>query len=284
MIKITRYLYIHFLTIPLFVLAYLVKVHHTMLMAYAIVTVHELFHLFAALMLKIRIGSIIVMPFGMTLRLSGRVIKNPLKESIVALAGPLSNLIMLGIGTLLNHFYICAEESMFLYMNLNFIIMLINLMPVLPLDGGRVFRSVLAHFFGYITAMRIIRKLTVCIVFCLAFLSVILTAIIGINISFIMIAAFLIFNLIEEKKTSDLFVLKELLRSKEKLLEQKLIPSKVISASYDAYAKKIIPKISYDSFCLIYVADNDAGGHLVSESELIEAVTTRGYRIKMGQI
>ncbi|MBQ4516624.1 MAG: hypothetical protein II978_07530 [Clostridia bacterium] len=284
MIKITRYLYIHFLTIPLFVLAYFVKAHHTMLMAYAIVTVHELFHLFAALILKIRIGSIIVMPFGMTLRLSGSVIKNPLKESIVALAGPFSNLLMIAIGAVLNLFYICAEESMFLYMNLNFIIMAINLMPVLPLDGGRVFRSILAHFLGYITAMQIIRKITVCIVFFLVLLSIILTAFIGINVSFIMIAAFLIFNLIEEKKTSDLFVLKELLRSKEKLMDKKLIPSKVISASCDAYAKNILKKISYDNFCLIYVDNGNLSGHLVSESELIEAITTRGYRLKMGQI
>ncbi|MBR5156686.1 MAG: hypothetical protein IKW59_02850 [Clostridia bacterium] len=283
MIKITRYLYINILTVPLFVLAYIVKAHHTMLMAYAIVTVHELFHLFAALILKIRIGSVIVMPFGMTLRLSGAVIKNPIKESLIAIAGPFSNILMIVLGVLLKHFYVYTEESMFLYMNLNFLIMLINLMPVLPLDGGRVFRSVLAHFFGYITAMQILRKLTVCIILCLVFISVILTAFIGINVSLIMVAAFLIFNLIEEKKTSDLFVLKELLRSKEKLLNKKLIPSKVISASKDAYAKNIIEKISYDSFCLIYIAD-DSGGYLVSESELIDAITTRGYRIKMGQI
>ncbi len=284
MIKITRFFYIHFLTVPLLFLSYLVKAHHTLLMAYAIVTVHELFHLFAALLLKIRIGSIIVMPFGMTLRLSGNVIKNPVKESLVALAGPFANALMLLIGKVLSHFYIWAEESMFLYMSLNCIIMLVNLMPVLPLDGGRIFRSVLAHFFGYLNAMKIMRKCTVFTAVLLLVIALLLTAFIGVNISFIMIAAFLIFNLIEEKKSSDLFVLKELLRSKEKLLEQKLIPSKLISASLDTYAKKIIPKISYDSFCLIYVTDGNNNGYFISESEIIEALTTRGYRIKMGQI
>lgn len=284
MIKITRFFYIHFLTVPLLILSYLVNAHHTMLMAYAIVTVHELFHLFAALIFKIRVGSIIVMPFGMTLRLSGNVIKNPVKESLVAIAGPLANALMLIAGRILSHFYIWAEESMFLYMNLNCIIMLINLLPVLPLDGGRISRSVLAHFFGYLTAMKIMRKCTVCIAVLMLVITLILTALIGVNISLVMISAFLIFNMIEEKKTSDLFVLKELLRSKEKLLEQKLIQSKVISASHDAYAKKIIPKISYDSFCLIYVTYRDGSGKLVSESELIEALTTKGYRLKMGQI
>ena len=58
MIKITRFFYINLLVIPLFVLAYFVGALQTLLMAYAVVTVHELFHLFAALLLKVRVGSI----------------------------------------------------------------------------------------------------------------------------------------------------------------------------------------------------------------------------------
>lgn len=284
MIKITRFFYVHILTFPLFFLAYWVGALQTLLMAYCIVTVHELFHLFAALLLKVRVGCIVVMPFGMTLRLSAHVLKSPKNEALIAMAGPAANACMLLLGLALKQYYIWAEQSMFLYEYLNWITMILNLLPVLPLDGGRILRAVLTHSFGYLRGMKWMRKLTKIMIFILALVGTLLLILTRCNISLVMVAAFLIFNMIEEKKTSDLFAMKELMGAKEKLLKQSLMASKVISATENTAAKQILKRISYDNYCLVYIENSDGKGRIISESELVRAILEKGYQLKLKQI
>ncbi|MBQ3553542.1 MAG: hypothetical protein IJA08_02550 [Clostridia bacterium] len=282
MIKITRFLYVHFLVFPLFILSYFVGSIHTMIMAYAIVTVHEVFHLFAALLLGVRTASIMIMPFGMTLRLSGNVIKEPLKESLVALSGPLANAIMIVLGYIARHFYLWAEESLFLYWTLNWVIMLLNLLPILPLDGGRVLRAVLTHVFGYLAGMKIIRTMTLTLTVILAVFGILVLAVTRFNVSLLLASAFLFLYFIEDKKRGDLFVLKELLRSKERLIEKGLMKSKFLAATEHTKAKSVLPKISYDCFHLIYISGKR--GRIISEAELIDALMIKGYSVEMKDI
>lgn len=283
MIKITRFFYVHFLTIPLFILAYFTKTIHTLLMAYSIVSVHELFHLVAALLLKVRIGSIIIMPFGMTLRLGGAIIKNPAKEIIIALSGPIANVIMLLFGVLFKQKYIWAEESMFLFNFLNAITLIINLLPVIPLDGGRVLKAMLTHFCGYITGMQIMRRLTAVISTCVCILGLIVLFSTKFNVSLILAGGFLLFNLLEDKKKGDIFILKELMRSRHKLDEKALITSRIITASENTLAKNVLSKLTYDRYFLIY-AEGEKGGRIISESELVEGLIKHGYAIELSNI
>ncbi len=283
MIKITRFFYVHFLIVPLFVLSYVLGSIHTLLMAYAIVTIHELFHLFAALIMGVRSCSIIVMPFGMSLRISANIAKEPMKESLIALSGPLANAVMILAGYILRNVYPWAEESMFLYFSLNWIIMLMNLLPVLPLDGGRVSRAIMTHIFGYLTGMKIVRTITLILVILLLVAGIITVILSNYNISLLLAAAFLLFHFIEEKKHGDLFVLKELLRSKERLVEKKLMKTKLLAATEETKAEKILRKLGYDYFHLIYV-DGLYGGRIISETQLIESLVTKGYGIRMKEI
>ena len=100
MIKITRFFYINWLVFPLFICAYFTHSLKTLAISYCVVLVHELFHLWASLLLNVRVKSIIMMPFGMTMRLSSSIIKSPAKECIIAFSGPLSNIIMAFCGFL----------------------------------------------------------------------------------------------------------------------------------------------------------------------------------------
>ena len=86
MIKITRFFYIHLLVVPLIVIAFLTKSQMTFFITYGIVLLHELCHLFAALCLGVKVYSIIVMPFGMTLRLDSSVMRTPKKEAAITTA------------------------------------------------------------------------------------------------------------------------------------------------------------------------------------------------------
>ena len=284
MIKITRFFYLHILTLPLLILSAVAGVLHTTLMAYCVVTVHELFHLFASILLRERVKSIIIMPFGMTLRLSGALIKQPIKEILIALAGPFANAFMLMVGLIFRRYYIWAEGSMFFYNALNWTIMLLNLLPVLPLDGGRALRAAVAHFMGYLAAMKIMRSITRVVLILLIGAGIILFLLLKGNFSLLMIAAFLIFHMTEEKKKNDLFVLKELVRSKEKLIQHRMMSTKIVSAEENVRAKSMLSRSGYDSYFLIYLVNAQGYGRLISEAQLVEALLENGYGVRLKEI
>ncbi|MBC7765681.1 MAG: hypothetical protein H7Y41_04270 [Hyphomonadaceae bacterium] len=93
---------------------------------------HELFHYIAARLMKISIHAVHFLPFGLTMVVSKSL--TPPEEMILAIAGPLANLIAC-IVLWLAH-WTRFEAGMFLCV-LNFAFMCINLLPALPLDGGR---------------------------------------------------------------------------------------------------------------------------------------------------
>lgn len=140
-----------FLFIILFYFSKQIEVY-AMIMFFAIL--HEFGHLLAGLLLGMKPEKMEIMPYGVAISFKitqkdyNKKIKNgnllEIKKIIVALAGPMTNLFILLIATQLkiNIF----EGLMVLYANL--LLILFNLLPIYPLDGGRIVRGILHIFFG----------------------------------------------------------------------------------------------------------------------------------------
>lgn len=123
----------------------------TSLLFFASVVVHEFAHGLVGRANGIPISSITLFIFGGIAQMT-REPTRPAAEFKMALAGPLSSLILgvvFGVTWLLvreNGGPFSAVVSWLAIMNL--ILAVFNLIPGFPLDGGRVFRSVLWHFTG----------------------------------------------------------------------------------------------------------------------------------------
>lgn len=83
-------------------------------------SVHELSHLIALLLVGGKADSIKLSFYGIALKYSCKISR--IREFAVIIAGPLANLVL------------------FLFLNddINFMLFLINIFPVYPLDGGRI--------------------------------------------------------------------------------------------------------------------------------------------------
>ena len=133
---------------------------------------HELAHLVVGIILGFRPSQIEIMPFGFNLRLLPKIedcetkIKKSnlveLKYIYVAIAGPLFNLI---ISTIFSYISLKVNsEIVDLITYSNLLIFIFNLIPIYPLDGGRIIYSVLEINKGSIIAekyMEIIAKTTI---------------------------------------------------------------------------------------------------------------------------
>lgn len=282
MIKITRFFYIHILIVPLIVVAYTTKSMVTFGITYSVVLVHELFHLFAALVLRVPVQSVILMPFGMTLRLHVTIIKQPYKEILVALAGPFANLLMI-LFFRYNISYDTLNGQLFLIANAA--VMCLNMIPILPLDGGRVLRAALMHKTGLRQTVKWMRRLSYGILAVLAGCAVFLLIFTKGNMSLVMICAFLMYHTLEEKRCSELLHMQAFLNDKEKLQKDALIPNKQLVIHKDTHIKTVLKKWNFSTFYIVSVIDDELSlVGTVTESDMIRAVIKMGYGITAGQM
>lgn len=284
MIKITRFLYIHALLAPMLVLSYLLGSQMTFFISFGVVLIHELSHLLCAVFMGVEIKSIVILPFGMTLRLSSDLIRYPKKEVMIALSGPLSNVIMIAIAQL---FYKSYGENLnfLLFLIVNWSVLILNLIPVPPLDGGRVLRAVLIKSSGLIKSAKVIQKLSrvfVAVIFTLGILILVVTR--G-NPSLCIIGAFLAFSLIEEKHSSDILIMNELINEKEKFKNRALIPTSTLTIGYRTPAYKVVKKLNLSTFYIVYVVDDSLKIiKTATESDFIRAVKNKGYSVLSGEV
>ncbi len=142
------------------------------LLLFVCVTLHELGHAVVAQRFGIVVEDITLLPFGGLARLR-TIPREPKKELAIAIAGPLVNVaIILGlafgagflyrnetnftIDFLLDKLDEGNAESLLIYLMLaNGILVLFNLIPAFPLDGGRMLRALLALKLPWNTATRI---------------------------------------------------------------------------------------------------------------------------------
>lgn len=132
---------------------------------FACVTLHELGHAMAALRYGVRTRGITLYPIGGVAMLE-RIPEKPLQELAVAIAGPMVNVVIAAILVLilwlspveyrLEDLKQSIGSSNFLLQlaAVNIILVLFNLLPAFPMDGGRIFRAFLAMHMDRVKATR----------------------------------------------------------------------------------------------------------------------------------
>ena len=116
---------------------------------FLVVSLHELGHIFAAYSFHWRIQSIELLPFGGVAHVEEWGNATPLSEVVVALSGPLVNVFLYFLGMGLGTMGIIPREWAAFFMYSNVLVGGFNLLPIWPLDGGRVVHTLYSLFLPY---------------------------------------------------------------------------------------------------------------------------------------
>jgi len=127
----------------------------------AVLLLHELGHVLAALALGVRVAAIELMPFGASARLEGWRQLRPWQAALIALGGPLANLAVAMTAVFGVHGGLFSAEAAALFVRSNLTLMLFNLLPALPMDGGRICSAWAGAWIGEQRALRVFSALGV---------------------------------------------------------------------------------------------------------------------------
>ena len=119
---------------------------------------HELGHIVAGGILKKKIEKIEIMPFGLSATFYTDFDDKHynIKEIIVAIAGPISSLFISILFNYIEMPYLSKQEAVYA----NLLILFFNLIPLYPLDGGRIIKGILHIKMGIIQTEEIIDKIS----------------------------------------------------------------------------------------------------------------------------
>lgn len=151
-----------------FVLFYLTKQIEIYATIMILCIIHELGHVVMGLIMGLKIEKLEIMPFGLSVAFKvnvddynkkvrkGNILH--LKKIAISTAGPLTNFIMLIILIHTNFSLKVVTNEILAYSNI--LIMLFNLLPIYPLDGGRILKEIISIFEGNIKAKRYTIKIS----------------------------------------------------------------------------------------------------------------------------
>ncbi len=180
-----------FVIILIFILTKQVKIY-SILMLFALL--HEITHMITGIILKLRPRELKINPFGISVRFEAYD-KSELKKILIAISGPALNIVLAVIFNILK----IETETRYLMVYANVILGIFNLLPIYPLDGGRIMKSILKMKYGWEKAEDKTNQVANLIIILLTVASSILILIYK-NIGILLAIAYLWFLNIKENK------------------------------------------------------------------------------------
>jgi stage IV sporulation protein FB len=174
---------------------------------FSIVLIHEFGHIAAAKSYQWRVREIQLTPFGGVALIDDDGAIPSHEEVVVAISGPFMNIIMILLAYGLYNFRLWSSDWTNYFVQANLILCLFNLLPILPLDGGRIMRACLSFVLPYYQTLRRTSTISILVSACLVGLCIAGFAFGKSSINYIMMGSFLIYsNWHEQKMTPFRFI------------------------------------------------------------------------------
>lgn len=214
--------------------------------------VHEIGHSLVAQSLGYRLNKIVLMPFG-AIVVGNTDGLNFIDQTKIALAGPIVNLCIALV--FVASWWVVPEIYTFtdVVVSSNLSMAIVNLLPIFPLDGGRITFGILGNYYGYEKAYAISKIMG--LVFSAIILTIFVISVIAkvLNLSLLFFSAFVFFSSISRERENKYVKIFSVL-DKERLKSGAII--KRYAVDKDTTIKRLINLLDTRSVNEVSVYDN----------------------------
>ncbi len=265
MISLGKHVYINPLSAVLFVFCFITQRAGLLLTVYSVMTLHELSHLAAALAIGLKPSHISFHPFGVNLKLGNKIVYSLADEIILYASGPLCNAVLaLGAAVVFSRYP--NPYIKFFYVE-NILLFCVNMLPVLPLDGGIILRKILACRMGNRAAGRVVRVISLCFTVALLILGGYVVYVTKFNFSVLFLAVFLAGSIFTQSEKYNIDFVKELMYYKNKPCKR----VRLIIADKDESPRKTAERFVPGKYSVVCVMNkNGEIEELLTETQIVD--------------
>lgn len=249
---------------------------------FGLLLLHELAHIIAARRRGLSVTDIELTPLGGVARIDAPLGTEPTTEVAVAMAGPICNGILAFVGLFALRYNGVEGDWWRLFTYANLALVVFNVLPALPLDGGRVYRAYLARRLGVrqatVRAARQAKRLAVM----LFILGVGGSLIRQVSISLIPLALFVYFAARREEAEAPFLLIRFLSAKRDGLSRLDRLPMRAIAAKPQATVQSIAEGLLPEAYHVVWVVD-DKGKVLgvISETQILDMFFSGGMYQKV---
>lgn len=244
------------------------------LIIFASVLLHELSHTVMAALLKVKVTEIELLPFGGQARIDDFTGLDPDREIYIALVGPIMSL------SLAAFFYFLPADLLnksSLLFQINLFLGVFNILPALPLDGGRVLRAALSLYMGYKKATAISANLGKASAVLICAYGGYLFYLQQSGANFILISIVLFWAARREGLLLNYAFMRYLVNKKSELAGKGFLASRQVVGLEDALVKNILEATRPNYYTVVLMLDQHHRPRgMISEAELIECLFSQG--------
>ena len=237
------------------------------------ILLHELAHIAAARVMHVRVIEMELMPMGGAARLENLWRLRPGQMAAVALAGPICNLLIMVLAAALCWWNVLPPDWTAALIEQNTVILLFNLLPALPMDGGRVMCGLLGRRFSPSAAARTGVRSGQGLAVMLAGLSIYGLAQHRLNITLPIAAIFLLVSARREREQAEYSVIESLAARTIEMEAERVMPMRWLAVRQDTPAREAVMRMKPRFVHMIAVYDERMQlKEILSEDALIRAL------------
>ncbi len=244
--------------------------HIKYLLTFIALIIHEASHILVSLAQGGKLDSVKVFPIGLN-----AVFKDDFygesNRFFINISGPLTNLLIFLVCFSINTYYLHRSDNMRFFILINIFLAIFNMLPVLPLDGGRIFRDILTSRIGLFKAYKYSRRVSKGLGLFIILIGIIQSYDNIYNFSLIFLGIY-IFHFLKYEETEVYFMnIKNLVYKRSRFLKKGVYPGRELVVIKSMRLGDILKDMDFDRFHIIYVLDEDMRlAKVFTEQEVID--------------
>ncbi len=251
----------------------------------ASVLIHESAHALAAGAVGVRVRELVLTPFGGALRIDGLWGYRSGQVALVALAGPVASLLTMTVAAALAYGGVVPPRAAGEWVRVNLMLAAFNLIPALPLDGGRVLAAALGKKSGSAKSLRLgvaLGGILGALLLALALWQFIAAR--SVNMTIVLCALYLILSGPAEKRAAEGAEIMSLLSRRDELKAEGTLPVRWIAADESVRCADVLRRLGARRMHRVAVYDGALNLLGTVEERALIAAVRRGEPETIGEL